>query len=137
MIPFLRRPAWIALALLVAAALACGVDISTAHFEDAKLYQDRGGTAKTRTYSPADTFYCIAALKKAPDSTPVEGVWQRVTIEGENREAIEVARSAFTANNGTIVFESAPPAGGWPLGDYEVVLYLDGHRQLALEFQVK
>ena len=68
MVRLSRCPVRIAAALLIAAALACSVEYSTAHFENAALFQDANGETRTRAFKRSDTFYCITNLKDTGDT---------------------------------------------------------------------
>ncbi len=126
-------PVWITLALLIAAALACSVEWSTAHLENAGTYNDAAGTTKTRGFKPADTIYVRVDLKDTDDEArDVDMVLQQVGTPETN----EIDRERLTTTSGPLIFTLTPPTDRWERGDYRVELYLDGDKKETLEFQV-
>jgi len=141
---FSRRSAW-AVPLLViimigAAALACSVEFSTAHFEDAATYTDPRREDRTRVFTPDETVHVIVTLKDVEGTIPVKAVWKQVIVETEgDRETereVELFTQEQTSGNGTMIFEHAPP-DAWEKAAYKVELYLDGDRRETVEFKVK
>jgi hypothetical protein len=134
-----RWPVWIAAALLIAAALACRVEISTAHFENAALYADASGETRTRSFKVGDTFYCITDLKDTGDHPlPVKmEMVQIVTHDDGTREEINVTSEARDSRNDRLIFTLTPPAAGWEKGNYQVRLYLDGEKKVSLDFRIR
>ena len=134
-----RWPVWIAAALLIAAALACSVQYSTAHFENAALFRDANGETRTRSFKPDETFYCITNLKDVgakPLPVKMEMV-QIVTHEDGTREESVVSSEAYDSHSDRLIFTLTPPAEGWARGDYQVRLYLDGEKKQALDFKIR
>ena len=126
---------WMALTVMVAAALACSVEVSTARLQAAALFKDAGGQTRTRNFGPQDTVYCLLQLKNAPDGTAVKAVW--VAVAQDQPSGSLIGEKEVHTGNGMLTFEAAPPVGGWPPGDYRVELYLNGDRRQALDFKVK
>lgn len=126
--------------LIGAAALACSVEFSTSHFEDPATYSDAAGTDRTRSFTPDETVYVIAALEDVDGTIPVKVVWKQVVVDTEGsqetRREIELFTHEETLGNGKTVFEHKPP-GAWEKADYKVELYLDGDRRNTVEFRVK
>jgi hypothetical protein len=134
-----RWPVWIAAALLIAAALACSVKYSTAHFENAALFREASGETRTRSFKQDETFYCITDLKDTgakPLPVKMEMV-QIVTHEDGTQEAIVTTSEGYDSLSDKLIFTLAPPASGWAKGDYQVRLYLDGEKKQALDFKIK
>ena len=135
MVRSVRR--WIAAALLIAAALACSVEYSTAHFEKAALFQDANGETRTRAFKRSDTFYCITNLKDTGDGplpTKLEMV-RIVTRDDGTREEIAITSDWRESSSDRLIFTLTPPAEGWERGDYQVRLYLDGEKKQTLELE--
>ena len=134
-----RWSVWIVAALLVAAALACSVEFSTAHFENAALFQDANGDTRTRSFKTGDTIYCITDLKDIGDQPlPLKMELVRiVTHEDGTREEISVTSETRESRSDRLVFTLTPPAEGWAKGDYQVRLYLDGEKKQALDLKIK
>jgi len=121
------------LALLITAALACSVDWSTAHLENAGTYQDAAGTTRSRGFKPADTIYVIAELRDTDDD---ERNVDMVLKQAGTPESIELTRKRVTTTTARLVFTLNPPPDRWERGDYIVELYLDGDKKETLNFQV-
>lgn len=136
-----RRSAWRAWALagvLLLAALACSVTVTTAHFENVRLYReaDRESTA-ARTFSADETIFCLADLKDADGQVPVRAEWVRLPQEKTDPPRATVVRQEFVASDGLVIFEAPPPEGGWMPGPYRVELYVDDHRTASLDFTIR
>jgi hypothetical protein len=134
-----RWPVWIAAALLIAAALACSVQYSTAHFENAALFRDANGEIRTRSFKPGETFYCIVDLKDT-GATPLPVRMEMVQIvmhEDGTQGEIAVTSEGYDSHSARLTFKLTPPAEGWAKGDYQVRLYLDGEKKVTLDFKIK
>ena len=136
-----RWPAWRAWALpavLLLAALACSVTVTTAHFENVRLYReaDRDSTA-ARAFSSAETIFCLADLKDAEGEAPVRAEWVRLPADKGDPPPETVARQELRAGDGLVIFEAPPPEGGWQAGPHRVDLYVDGHRTSSLTFTIR
>jgi hypothetical protein len=127
---------WLVTAALVAAALACSVEVSTTRFESAALFKDPGGVTRTRNFAPQDTVYCLLQLKNAPDTTRVKAVWIAVAAQDQPPNST-ISQRELQTGSAALMFEAAPPDGGWPPGDYRVELYLNGDRRQTLDFKIK
>ena len=126
---------WTVLALLIVAALACSVEVTTTRFQTAGLYKDPDGQDKTRTFAPQDTVYCLVQVRNAKDGqATVRAVW--IAVQDQSPDST-ISDKEVQTGNGTVTFEAAPPEGGWPPGDYRVELYLNGDKRQTLEFKVK
>jgi hypothetical protein len=121
------------LALLIMAALACSVEWSTAHLENAGTYQDPTATSRNRGFKPADTVYVMVDLKDSDDAARhVDMVLKQVTASATS----EMNRERQTTTSGHLVFTLTPPADRWERANYVVELYLDGDKKETLNFQV-
>jgi hypothetical protein len=132
-----RWRAWTVLALLIAAALACSVEVTTSRFQTAGLYKDPDGQTKTRTFAPQDTVYCLVQLKNAKDDrATLRAVWL-AAAQDQSPDSTIISDTEVQTGNGTVRFEAAPPEGGWLPGNYRVELYLNGDKRQTLDFKVK
>ncbi len=136
-----RRSAWRAWALpvvLLLAALACSATVTTAHFENVRLYReaDRESTA-ARTFSADETIFCLADLKDADGQVPVRAEWVRLRAEKTDPPNVMVVRQELAAGDGLVIFEAPPPDGSWVPGPHRVELYVDDHRTASLDFTIR
>lgn len=121
-----------ALALLLATA-ACGT-FSTASLDDLRLSKDKDGDEETTVFAPDDVFYVIGELSNAPDDTQVKAEWIAVDAEGQDEDTeIDTVKREF--GSGEITFKLTNDQD-WPLGDYEVKIYLNDELEKTLEFEV-
>jgi hypothetical protein len=130
----------VGLGLVLALILsACSVSASTANISAAKMTLDEAGKHPTKVFSPNDqTFYCIAELSNAPEDTKVKAVWTAVDVEGV-KPNLEIDESRITADeSGQLTFDLTND-GPWPVGEYEVELFLNGEEEPSrtLEFEVR
>ena len=118
---------------------ACNVSASTANISDAKMTLDEAGKNPTKVFSSNDqTFYCIAELANAPEDTKVKAVWTAVDVEGV-KPNLKIDESRITADeSGQLTFDLTND-GPWPVGEYEVDLFLndDEDPERTLEFKVQ
>lgn len=132
------RRVWMVVLLMIAAELACSVDVSTTHLKDAVLTSDPEGQTRARSYTPDSTFYVAVHLYDAPDGATVRAVW-RIT-EPDAGQTIqpgtEIGAAEVTRTDGLIVLSLAP-TDPWPLGRYEVDVYLNGRKKDTLRFRLK
>ncbi|MBI5959638.1 MAG: hypothetical protein HY866_12930 [Chloroflexi bacterium] len=134
--PIIHKPVWIVIVLLIAAGLACSISTSTAHFENPKMYKDADGTTRTTSYAPADTFYCRVELKNAAGDIPTKAEWYAVSVEDKTVRTL-ITQAEMESGDGTLTFDLTPPQEGWPVGSYQVVLYLNDKPKETLTFKVK
>jgi hypothetical protein len=130
----------VGLALILALILSgCSVSASTANISDAKMTRDEAGKNPTKVFSPNDqTFYLIAELSNAPEDTVVKAVWTAVDVDGV-KPNLKIDESRITADeSGQLTFDLSND-GPWPVGQYEVELFLNDDEEPArtLEFKVQ
>lgn len=125
-------PVWLALA-----ALACSVQVTTAHFENVRLYRepDRASTA-ARAFDGDETIYCLADLKQAEGVSAVRADWVFLPQQTPGAPQV-VATQKQDARDGLVTFAAPPPSGGWPPGSYRVELYVDDYRTATLDFVIR
>lgn len=130
--------AWALPAVLLLAALACSVTITTARFENARLYRepDRQSMAM-RAFSADETIFCLADLKEADGQVAVRADWVRLPAQEGDPPPETVVRLELMAEDGPVVFEAPPPEGGWTPGPHRVSLYVDDHRTASLDFVIR
>ncbi len=135
-----RRSAWRAWALagvLLLAALACSVTVTTAHFENVRLYReaDRESTA-ARTFSADETVFCLADLKDADGQVPVRAEWVRLPQEKTDPPRATVVRQEFVASDGLVIFERRRPMGACARAVPRRAIR-DDHRTASLDFTIR
>ena len=126
---------YLALAVLILAALACDFSFTTANFADAQMARDPEGSDPTTVFSPNDTFYCVVDLDNAPDDTTVSAVWTAVDVEGTEPNT-RIDEVELTTGTGTLHFELSN-TNPWPEGQYKVDLYINDELAQTLEFEVQ
>jgi len=108
--------------------------------ENLRMAFDEEGNNLATVYEPFDVFYVVGDLNNAPAGTVVEAKWLATQIEGyEPGELIyEQAISDFTEESfsGAIYFQLSNE-NGWPSGDYEVEVYLNGNYVQTVSFSVQ
>ncbi len=81
--------------------------------------------------------FCSVKLSNAPSDTEVLSEW--VYIKGELEDVTDHVIDSFpVVTDGTryIEFSMTRPDNGWPTGEYEMVLYVDGKEKVTLPFTV-
>ena len=130
-------PVLLAVLALVASSLACS--LTEMSLENARMAFDQDGVNVTSTYSSTDVFYAVADLNNAPQGTVLEAKWIAVNVEGYDAnfefqtQSLDITEETFT---GTIYFQLSNDSG-WPTGDYQVDLYLNGELKQSVTFNVQ
>lgn len=135
------------LMLLVATVmLACqGGSVS---FTTAKISEATMTTAVNENMQPLDNndvfspdtaeIFCSFKLSNAPDDTEVKAEW--IYLQGELQDVTDYLVDEWvTTTDGTRYVSSSltSPDEGWPRGDYQVIIYIDGKEQTRLPFYVQ
>jgi len=124
-----------AILTLLAAALACSFNFSSASIEEAWTSFDQEGEQRTTVYEQDDTFYAIVVLDNAPDETVVKAVFIAVDVEGEEPNT-EIDQAEVTTGSGQVYF-SMSPAQLWPAGQYKVDIYMEDEFDRSLSYEVQ
>jgi hypothetical protein len=124
-----------AVAVLSAAALACGGSLTTANIKDAYMSTDVDGTNKTTAYAPDAIFYAQVDLANAPDDTKLKAVWFAVKAEGVEAN-YQIEETEFTSGDGLVHFQLSKDSA-WPAGQYKVDLYMNDTLAKTLTFDVQ
>jgi|GEM_PF-1324868 len=82
--------------------------------------------------------HCSVKLSNAPPDTKITGDW--IYIEGA-----EPGLKNYTIYSNTITadgtryldFSLIRPYNGWPVGDYQIIMYIDGTQKAAVPFYVR
>ncbi len=132
-----KRWVWAVPLLLTLAALACSVTVTTAHFENVRLYREPNReSAAARAFDRDQTIYCLADLKKAEGASAVRADWILLPERTPGAPQVIVSQSREAAD-GLVIFTATPPPDGWPPGSYRVELYVDDYRTAALDFVIR
>ncbi len=122
------------LALAVLAA-SCGEGANKPQIENAELYLDPGGTQATTSFSWTVPFYLIVNMTEAQEDTVIQASWIAMDTNRLNPETI--LKIEEKSPDGNQVFFSLTNEGHfWPIGDYQVNLYVDGKLAQELKFEV-
>lgn len=136
-----KLPILLAVAALIVSTLACAA--GELSLENARLSKDDTGAQAVTTFAPADTFYVVADLNNATTGTAVEAKWYLVNaadfesgpISADTPAVVTIEEDSWT---GTVNFSlSSVDSAGWPAGDYQVELYLNGALTHTLDFNVR
>ncbi len=124
------------LILTVFASCSCEASFTTANFTDLKLAKVEGDEIIYANVFEVDTeaFYLVGVLKNNPGSTEIKGEWYY--IEGEET-FIDSAKMTISNVTSDFNFSLSIPDSGWPVGKYEVRIYIDNKLQESIGFEVK
>lgn len=126
--------------LLILSLCACSFSFSTANFQNLVMASE----INEDTFKPVtatDTFsintpkiYLTGSLNNAPGDTVIKAKW----IYIENDPAVEIDSATYEAKDSDVDFQFnlSIPENGWPVGKYEVKLYLDDKIEKAVKFEV-
>ena len=118
------------------------VSFTTAKLTEATMCLGVDGDFKP--LNPTDKFsvntpeiFCSAKLSNAPDDTEILSEWVYVKGAAEGVTDYVIDSGAVTAEGTAYMWFSYPrPDGGWPIGEYQVNLYIDGKKAVSLKFTV-
>ncbi|MBT3320183.1 MAG: hypothetical protein HN389_10520 [Clostridia bacterium] len=127
--------------LLVATIVfaGCNVSFTTANITDGAMSSDVKDGAPVDTVEvfaqDAPVLYAVGILNNAPAETNIRFVWNYVT------EPQEIYEIDFTTEeqSGIYVFSELTNDGLWPIGDYNVEVYIDDRTDpdATIEFSVE
>lgn len=142
--PRLATPALLLAVLLVAGLAACGRDAGddpatpgaqAVRFESAELGRAVGGDGSindpTSDFGPNDTIYVSVETSGSSDATTLAARWTYEDGQEVDRTETTIAP---TGTEHTELHVSNP--NGWPEGDYQVEILLDGRSVQTLDFEV-
>ncbi len=119
------------------------VSFTTASLSEATMCLDVD--ADSRPVDPTSQFapdtpeiFCSVKLSNAPPNTEVLSEW--VYVRGEVEELTDHVIDTFAVTtDGTryLQFSMTMPDAGWPLGEYALVLYVDGKEEVSVPFTVR
>ncbi|MGD8406292.1 MAG: hypothetical protein PVJ21_21735 [Anaerolineales bacterium] len=138
-----KLPVLYAMLLILVATLACNFvtgGIKELSIENLRMAFDQDGKTPTTVYEPFDVFYVVGDLNNAPAGTVVEAKWFAAQIEeyepGELIYEQEISDFTDESFSGTIYFQLSNE-NGWPSGDYQVEVYLNGNYVQTVSFSVQ
>jgi hypothetical protein len=134
------------LAMLVTSLAGCtvSVNVSTASLSEATTcksvdQQTKRPVEKTDIFSADITeIFCSVKVSNAPPETQITAVW--VYIQGEAKDLKNYKIAEYTLQgSGTryLSFSITRPDKGWPIGDYEVKLFVAEKEKLTVPFKVQ
>jgi hypothetical protein len=97
-------------------------------------------TGATSVFSPTDTVHCVIEVEGAEEGSIVRIVWTAVKVTDSLGRAIENQRIdevELTLDEEYGVLDATlEPFNPWPIGEYEVEVYLDDNLERTLRFSV-
>ena len=93
---------------------------------------DKAVTDKTDDFKPNDTIYASVATEGTAASASLRARW----TYGDGQVVDESTRTIAPGGRAMTEFHIAKP-DGWPLGNYQVEIFLDGRSAETKKFEVK
>jgi len=121
--------------ILAILAASCSAGKKQPQIANAGLYKDPEGRELTTSFSWRIPFYCIVSLVDAPADTVVQASWIAMDTNRLAPETV-IKIEEKSAQEGRVVFELVNEGNFWPIGDYQINLYLNGKLAQELEFEV-
>ena len=116
------------------------VSFTTASLSEATMCQsvdkDMRPVNATSVFN-ADTpeIFCSVKLSNAPPDTEIKAEWIYIEGEAEGLENYMIDEwSVITEGTHYFSTSMTRPYDGWPMGEYKVVLYIDGKEKLSVPF---
>lgn len=119
----------LALGLLLAFALACNFNVSTASITNARLSTQQSGDPQANNFKPRDTIFVVYDVRGTSGKMKATGQLIAENAEGlsQNEKLAEVPIELpgdTTGNNFRFMPPQTSGAAGWPKGTYKVQLKL-------------
>lgn len=127
-------------AMMVLSLCACSFSFSTANIQDLATASEIDENTlkpveKASTFSPSTPkIYLTGSLNNAPDDTMIKAKW----IYLEDDPAVEIDSATYEAkdSDSDFQFSLSMPDDGWPVGKYQVRLYINDKIKEAVKFDV-
>lgn len=130
---------FVSLGLIVLFA-ACSISVTTANYTDLKVASEVDTsnkpvviTSKFGVESPV--IYVTGILKNAPEGTVIKAEWYY--LESDPVTFIDEASLESVDTTTPFYFNLSKPNNGWPVGNYEVKLYIDDEYKNSSTFSVE
>ena|SRR5215471_3018590 len=116
-----KRCLTFSLVVLLVAAAACSVSLSTANISSVKVGKDKAITQEANAFGAQDVVYAAATISNNPGKVKVKGTLVIEDVAGEKPGPIPGAEASVDLpGSGTATFNFSPPANGWPAGKYKL-----------------
>jgi len=83
----------------------------------------------------SSVIYVTGSAQNVPDGTTVSIEW--IYLETDPETLIDSVDLVIEDTNTDFAFSLTKPTNGWPVGEYEAVLYIDDELQLSVTFTVE
>jgi hypothetical protein len=127
-------PILLAIAILIAASLACGAP-ATPGVSNMYMSSDEQGATRTTSFTPDQDFFVFFAVNNVAVGTPFQSQWFYLDGDDPNTpfHSIDYAREVGVD---TIYFQltSTDP---WPAGNFRVDVYMNGTKVGEQSFSVQ
>jgi hypothetical protein len=122
------------LGLILAAALACNFNVSTANISELKVGKDEKVSSQTSNFGPKDTIYGLATISNTSDKHKVRIRLLVDSVDGMKSGDVVPGTEASNVQDGAVIvpLRFTPPPTGWPNGTYKVEFTMfteDGSKQ--------
>jgi hypothetical protein len=129
---------FMALLVLVLALSACGSS-APAGVSNLVLSTTKGGTTNITTFAPGDTIYLSSDLNQVDKGTSFDIKWFALNVSGQNAATPFLTSNVVydgTGNN-TLNAQVNSTTGGFPVGDYNVEIDMNGVKAAEQAFNIQ
>ncbi|MDX6692622.1 MAG: hypothetical protein QOF02_225 [Blastocatellia bacterium] len=114
-----------ALAIVLAATLACKFSFTTANISSLKLSKEKDGSTNS-SFGRQDKVYAMADVSNAPGKMKLKGRLLIDNIEGyKSGDPVPGMETTIDLPGSSMgYFTFSPPSAGWPKGSYKVEVSL-------------
>lgn len=130
--------------ILAFALFTMGVECSTANLQEVKVCSDPDSDnvcqSDEGTFGPdVGEIFVTGEIHNAPEDTELTITWTYLGEEGDDAEEIDEVKLSTEDSSNTFYSSMEAPDGGWPGGDYEIVLDLgtDNSDPITKKFTVE
>jgi hypothetical protein len=110
------------LGLILAAALACNFNFSTANISGLKVGKDEKATTDTATFGPKDKVYLVATLSNTSDKWKMRCRLYFDDVQGQKSGEMvpDSEQTLQLPGAGTASYKYSWGGAGWPSGKYKI-----------------
>lgn len=120
---------------VVVLASSCAGGGNQPQITQAALYLDPEGNQPTTSFSWKIPFYLIVELSSFEEDTVVQASWIAMDTNNLAPETVMHIEEK-TPETETVLFDLTNEGNFWPIGDYQVNIYLNGKLVQELEYEV-
>ena len=116
-------------------AVSCSSNVNPDWISRAGLYADPAGTQPTDSYGWLDIFYLMIELDNVPPDVVIRASWIAVDTNRLRPDTV-IKIEEKEAKTSPLIFELENAGNFWPVGEYQVNIYVNDTPYQEIQFTV-